>query len=86
MNTFPPLTKARIETVDLTPDAKLPLRIIEAYLENCDVNWSSTDNSDPLCQMMNEHNAARKIILERARKVLIKDLSEHILDAVFTPL
>lgn len=67
---LPPLTQQPVRHVDGTPDAGYPLRILEAYRQECDCRWSTTGDMDEgtrtLCEMMNKHCAERAMILDAA--------------------
>lgn len=69
----PGLTRAPVEHVDLTPDRDLPLRILRVYRLNCDCLWE-VHGLDParsaVYDVMNEHQAARAAILDKAIRVL----------------
>ena len=70
-NRLPPLTQQPILHVDATPNEGYPLRILRAYRHDCDCNWA-TDNTaglpptNPLLVAMNEDNARRAAVLDRA--------------------
>ena len=58
-----------ITYIDATPDGNYPLRILQAYRENCNCRWaSSTDGQamNPLCIKMNDDCEKRAEILDRA--------------------
>ena len=70
---LPDLTKQPLLNVDLTPNNDLPLRILKAYRENCDVRWVTNTNGEcdnPLFDIMNKDCERRAIILDRAIKYL----------------
>ena len=62
--------------MDATPNEDYPLRILRAKRQHCDCNW--TDNTDGalpknlLLKLMNEQNAQRAEILDRAIAKLLK--------------
>jgi len=66
---LPELTQEPIHYVDSTPDEGYPLRILQAYRENCNSRWSdsaSGENMNPLYDLMNKHQEQRAEILDRA--------------------
>jgi hypothetical protein len=66
---FPPLTQQPLLNVDMTPDDKLAIRILEAYRYNCDSKWAtSSDGScdNPIYALMNQYNDERAVILDKA--------------------
>lgn len=71
---LPKLTEEPVLYVDLTPDEDLPLRILKAYRQRCDCNWAEdTDGGEiknPLLIMMNQNNAQRAEILDKAIAIL----------------
>ena len=67
------MTQQPIEYVNGTPDEGYPLRILRAYRENCNCMWSESSTEkvlDPLLQLMNETQAKRAEILDRAIAIL----------------
>ena len=74
MKNLPELTQQPILYVDGTPDKGYPLRILEAYRQECDCKWADTtdgeETENPLLKMMNEHCEKRAEILDRAIKLL----------------
>jgi len=67
---LPELTKQPILEVDGTPNEGYPLRILQAYRQQCDCKWAENAGDDevtnPLLIMMNEHCDQRAEILDRA--------------------
>lgn len=63
---LPEVTQEPIKFVDMTPDANLPLRILQAYRQNCDFRWVSEPPGNLVVDTMNEAAAKRAIILDRA--------------------
>lgn len=63
---LPGVTQEPIKFVDMTPDANFPLRILQAYRQNCDCRWVSGPPGNLVVDMMNEAAAKRAIILDRA--------------------
>lgn len=64
-----PLTQQPIEHVDATPDEGYPLRILEAYRANCDVQWEVhglPEDRSRIYDLMNEACEKRAAILDRA--------------------
>jgi len=66
---LPEITKQEVKYVDSTPDKNYPLRILQAYRDNCDCFWAtgidgSCDN--PIYELMNEHQKQRAEILDKA--------------------
>jgi hypothetical protein len=73
------LTKKPILYVDATPNEGYPLRILQAYRDDCDCNWATdtAGNCDnPLLELMNEHNQQRAEILDKAITILRKAQNE----------
>uniref|UniRef100_A0A6M3L3B3 Uncharacterized protein n=1 Tax=viral metagenome TaxID=1070528 RepID=A0A6M3L3B3_9ZZZZ len=66
---LPDLTQQPIKFVDATPDEEYPLRILQAYREDCNCKWSS-DTENALIRMMNEMCDKRAEILDRAIEIL----------------
>lgn len=65
------VTKEPILHVDCTPDDKYPLRILEAYRENCNVCWQADGQIDnKICDIMNAHCEQRAVILDKAIAIL----------------
>ena len=81
MNQLPELTRQPIMFVDGTPDRQYPLRILRIYRENCNCMWSESTSgsppSNPLLQLMNEHNRQRAEILDRAIRILENQDERH---------
>jgi len=72
---LPQFTQQVIETVDGTPNADYPLRILRAYRENCNCKWSDTgspelETTNPLLYLMNQHQEERAKILDQAIDLL----------------
>ena len=67
---IPELTKQPVLYLDSTPDNDYPLRILQAYRQQCDCKWGdSSDGSEPqnpLLKMMNEDCEKRAVILDKA--------------------
>ena len=61
----PGLTYHEIHHVDATPDDEYPIRILEAYRQECDCHYEANPPSQ-LWEMMNEHNKQRIAILDKA--------------------
>ena len=77
-NKYPDLTQQAIEVVDSTPDNEYPIRILQAYRENCNCKWATdTDGNcdNALFSIMNEHCEQRAKIPDEAIKLLIKNLN-----------
>jgi hypothetical protein len=72
---YPNLTQQQILYIDGTPNNEYPLRILKAYLENCNCRWA-TDSSgnceNELFKIMNEHCEQRAKILRKAINILEK--------------
>jgi len=68
------LTQEPIQYVDATPDEEYPLRILQAYRENCNCKFTdNTAGNEPehwLCKQMNEDCDKRAAILDRAIMVI----------------
>jgi len=67
--TLPEVTKQMVLHIDGTPDENYPLRILQAYRDNCDSMWaSSVDGTcdNPIYALMNEHQRQRAEILDEA--------------------
>ena len=70
---LPKLTQETIKYVDSTPDENYPIRILEAYRENCNYLWEVhglTDGEKHFYDIMNEHQILRAKILDAAIKKL----------------
>ena len=66
---LPKLTQEPIKYVDSTPDENYPIRILEAYRENCNSFWEVhrlTDEEKHFYDIMNEHQISRAKILDKA--------------------
>lgn len=67
---IPKLTRQPIKYVDATPDNNYPLRILEAYRQDCDCRWAEdTDGGkvkNPLLKQMNADCEKRAEILDKA--------------------
>ena len=67
---LPPVNGQTIQHIDGTPDSDYPLRILQAYRQNCDCQWSENTNDDeptnPLLKLMNEMCDKRAKLLDRA--------------------
>jgi len=58
-----------VKYVDLTPDDELPIRILEAYRNDCNTRWEThglKPNQSLLYDAMNEHQKQRAVILDKA--------------------
>lgn len=71
---LPPITQEPIIYVNATPDNGYPLRILKAYRENCNCKWIVDPPSD-LYDMMNGMCDKRAIILDKAIKILEKEMA-----------
>ena len=61
--------------VDMTPDEELPLRILQAYRDNCNTRWEVhglPEDKSRIYDMMNDHCEQRAGILDRAIALLEK--------------
>ena len=71
---LPPLTQQPILHIDMTPTPDLALRILKAYLHDCDCMWADNTGGEetkhPLLVMMNEDNKKRARILNEAIRIL----------------
>ena len=70
---LPPTTQQPIIHVDVTPDEGLPLRILMAYRENCNVRWEVHGlggDESRVYDMMNADCERRAEILERTIALL----------------
>ena len=66
---LPKLTQEPVEYVDSTPDENYPIRILEAYRENCNSFWEVhglTGEEKHFYDMLNEHQISRAKILDKA--------------------
>ena len=66
---LPALTQQPVLEVDATPNEDYPLRILEAYRENCNMRWVTRSDGkcdDPFYQLMNLHQEERAKILDQA--------------------
>ena len=74
MSSLPPLTQQPVLSIDGTPDAEYPIRILQAYRENCNCMWADSTEGElpanPLLRLMNEHNVYRAFILDEAIEIL----------------
>lgn len=74
---LPKITRQPILYVDETPDRNYVLRILRAYRENCNCQWSDTtegtETENPLLKMMNEHCEQRALLLDKAIAILTQD-------------
>ena len=71
--TLPDFTRQPVEAVDMSIDADLPLRILRAYRQNCDVHWAVEgvdEASRRIYDVMNEHQRQRAKILDAAIRTL----------------
>jgi len=66
---LPELTQQPVFHVDATPDEKYPIRVLQAYLDNCNCEFVA-DPPDPFIDLMNRHQKQRAEILERAINIL----------------
>lgn len=72
---LPPVTQQPILHVDMTPDEELPLRILQAYRDNCNTRWEVhglDEDKSRIYDMMNDHCEQRAEILDRAIALLEK--------------
>ena len=72
---LPELTQQSILHVDATPDENYPLRILQAYRENCNSQWEVhglPEKETLIYDAMNEHQKQRAKILDEAIKKLLK--------------
>jgi len=78
MDKLPDLTQQPIAFVDGTPDEGYPLRILQAYRQQCDCRWAeSTDGAEPqnaMLRQMNDDCDKRAEILDRAIAQLQYDM------------
>lgn len=77
MSKWPNLTQQPVEFLDGTPDAEYPIRILQAYRDNCNCRWSTDTEGDcdnPLFTLMNQHCEERAKILDKAIAVLRKGM------------
>lgn len=58
-------------SVDSTPDADYPIRILEAMLERCTCGYYTGDG--PLPELMNKWDAERAVYLRRAIETLRRE-------------
>ena len=74
MNKLSLLTKQPILYVEAQPDTDYPIRILQAYRDNCDCLWAdNTSGEETKIQpfiMMNETQKERARILDRAIAIL----------------
>ena len=73
MSTWPELTQQPVEVIDGTPNDEYPIRILQAYRDNCNCRWSTdTDGNcdNALFAVMNQHCDERAKILDKAIAVL----------------
>ena len=69
-NKWPELLQEPVRYIDATPDDNYPIRILQAYLDNCNCKWSDNTIGDepqnPLLKYMNELSDERAKILSKA--------------------
>ena len=74
MTRLPELTQQPVKFIDATPDESYPLRILQAYRQDCDCMWAESttglDPESPLMKAMNDLNRQRARVLDKAIKVL----------------
>jgi len=66
--------------IDATPNEGYPLRILEAYRENCNMRWLTGSDGkceDPFYQLMNQYQEERAKILDSAIKILKSKNGTH---------
>jgi hypothetical protein len=66
---LPGVTQQPLLFVDMTPDDELPIRILEAYLDNCYCLWRVEGLEGPAQRLYNQMNydqGQRAVILSRA--------------------
>ena len=72
------LTKQERIFVDATPDGNYALRILQAYRNDCDIEWSDNTAglkiSNPMLVELNRLQKERANELDKAMKKLIKPL------------
>jgi len=77
---LPDLTQQPIKYIDATPNEEYPLRILQAYRQDCDCMWSDNTSGEPsqnpIFEAMNEDNRKRSRILDKAIKALIESQGE----------
>lgn len=74
---LPTITKQKILYIDATSDNSYPLRILQAYRENCNMKWEVhglSKNKKTIYDMMNKHQDERAEILDKAIAVLTEAL------------
>ena len=73
---LPQMNEVPQKHIDATPNDGYPLRIIQAYRQDCDCKWADTtdgeDTENPLLRLMNDLNEQRAKILDMAIKKLTK--------------
>ena len=73
---LPPVNGQPVQHIDATPDKNYPLRILQAYRQNCECQWTDTTNGDgainPLFKIMNETCDKRAKLLDGAISILRK--------------
>ena len=69
---LPKTTQQPIINIDATPDNNYPLRILQAYRENCNCKWAS-DTDNPLIERMNEDCDERAKVLDAAISLLSRN-------------
>lgn len=54
--------------VNATPDDEYPIRILQAHRDDCDLEYvtDGSKTSDTIAKIMNENNAKRAVILDKA--------------------
>lgn len=60
--------------VNATPDDEYPIRLLQAYRNDCDLPWithpTDSEGSKALAKIMNEHQQQRAVILDKALEKL----------------
>jgi len=72
---FPNLTQEAIRFIDATPDENYPLRILQAYRENCNARYEThglDENDTRFWEIMNEMQEQRANVLDEAIAKMIK--------------
>jgi hypothetical protein len=70
---LPPLTHRPTYSVDATPDEDYPLRILRAYLRDCETRWiveGLSEEAKLVFDVQNEHQVQRAQILTKAIQIL----------------
>ena len=73
---LPPINGQAVLYIDATPDKDYPLRILQAYRQDCNCQWAENttggEPTNPLLKVMNDQNNKRAKVLDKAIAKLLK--------------